>query len=318
MTNFAYIIRNDSLIIYIDGKVYNIFEDHPDYNKIVEKIKQKAPVDEIKELCDKKSSIVKYSRGKIEITDDERIMYKGYEIHNSIIDKIFQMKREGFNFEHMILFLENLLQNPSHKTIQELYKFLEKHKMPITEDGHFLAYKKVTNNFKDLYSRSIDNSVGQIVETERSFVDDNSDNLCSNGLHFSSLEYIPKFGPSIETKETKVIVVKVNPKDVVSIPKDHNDAKGRTCRYEVIDVHESENVEKFNNSVEFTFEYKMCYTDKHGENKNNSDSALVMTKNEACEYLNISKDTLRKRIKRGYSVIQTVNPDYVTIYTNRI
>ncbi len=30
------------------------------------------------------------------------------------------------------------------------------------------------------------------------------------------------------------MILKVNPKDVVSIPSDYDNAKGRTCRYEVI------------------------------------------------------------------------------------
>jgi hypothetical protein len=30
------------------------------------------------------------------------------------------------------------------------------------------------------------------------------------------------------------MIVKVNPRDVVSIPSDYNDSKGRTCRYEVV------------------------------------------------------------------------------------
>ena len=30
------------------------------------------------------------------------------------------------------------------------------------------------------------------------------------------------------------MIVKINPRDVVSIPTDYNNAKGRACRYEVI------------------------------------------------------------------------------------
>jgi hypothetical protein len=31
------------------------------------------------------------------------------------------------------------------------------------------------------------------------------------------------------------VIVKINPRDVVSIPTDYNDSKGRACRYEVVD-----------------------------------------------------------------------------------
>lgn len=34
---------------------------------------------------------------------------------------------------------------------------------------------------------------------------------------------------------TKIVKVKVHPKDVVSIPVDYNNAKMRTCGYEVIE-----------------------------------------------------------------------------------
>jgi hypothetical protein len=32
----------------------------------------------------------------------------------------------------------------------------------------------------------------------------------------------------------RIMIVKINPADVVSIPSDYNDTKGRACRYEVI------------------------------------------------------------------------------------
>jgi hypothetical protein len=63
---------------------------------------------------------------------------------------------------------------------------------------------------------------------ERFDVDDNKDNTCSTGLHFCSQSYLSCFGGE------RTVIVKINPADVVSIPSDYNDAKGRACRYEVI------------------------------------------------------------------------------------
>jgi hypothetical protein len=42
------------------------------------------------------------------------------------------------------------------------------------------------------------------------------------------MSYLNHFGGA------RTVIVKVNPRDVVSIPSDYNGAKGRTCRYEVI------------------------------------------------------------------------------------
>ena len=61
-------------------------------------------------------------------------------------------------------------------------------------------------------------------------VDDNQNNTCSSGLHFCSQEYLSSFGDS----SSRTMILKINPRDVVSIPTDYNNSKGRACRYEVI------------------------------------------------------------------------------------
>jgi hypothetical protein len=81
----------------------------------------------------------------------------------------------------------------------------------------------------------MDNSPGKIVEMERNAVDDNMHNTCSTGLHFCSKEYLPHFGNRDSGKKAdRVVILKINPRDVVSIPADYNATKGRACRYEVI------------------------------------------------------------------------------------
>jgi hypothetical protein len=105
---------------------------------------------------------------------------------------------------------------------------LEKGGMPITPDGYFLAYKKVRANYKDCHSGTMDNSVGKTVSMERNAVDDNRENECSHGLHFCSESYLSQFGGD------RIMILKINPRDVVSIPKDYQNAKGRACSYEVI------------------------------------------------------------------------------------
>jgi len=109
-----------------------------------------------------------------------------------------------------------------------LYGFLEKNRLPITGDGHFLAYKKVRDNFMDVYTGTMDNSVGKFVEMERNQVNDDKNQTCSAGLHFCSESYLNHFGGE------RTVIVKINPRDVVSIPTDYDNAKGRACRYEVI------------------------------------------------------------------------------------
>ena len=63
----------------------------------------------------------------------------------------------------------------------------------------------------------------------RNQVDENKDRTCSSGLHFCSYDYLAHFGGE------RIMVLKINPKDVVSIPTDYNNSKGRCARYLVVD-----------------------------------------------------------------------------------
>ena len=156
---------------------------------------------------------------------------------------MLDMFREGFSVTPLVLFLENLMQNPSNRSVTELYRFLERSNMPITPDGHFLAFKKVRDDYKDVHSGTFDNSVGQVVSMERNQVDDDKDRTCSNGLHFCSEDYLANFSGE------RIMILKINPRDVVSIPSDYGDTKGRCCLYEVIG--ELENTEKQTISTTF-------------------------------------------------------------------
>jgi len=48
-------------------------------------------------------------------------------------------------------------------------------------------------------------------------------------FHFCSYDYLKHFGGS------RIMVLEINPADVVAIPADYNNSKGRTCRYKVVD-----------------------------------------------------------------------------------
>jgi hypothetical protein len=124
------------------------------------------------------------------------------------------------------------MENPSMQSQKELYDFLEHENLAVTSDGYFLAYKAVRSDFKDKYRGVFDNSVGKVCEMTRSKVDDDRGRGCSNGLHAGALNYVAGYG-SLENGD-RIVIVKINPKDVVSVPSDCNYEKLRTCRYEVV------------------------------------------------------------------------------------
>ena len=83
-----------------------------------------------------------------------------------------------------------------------------------------------------------DNSVGQVCEMPRSKVDDNRSVGCSAGLHVGALDYVASYGSP--EAEDNIIIVKINPRDAVSVPTDSSHQKLRTCRYEVVGLYEGE------------------------------------------------------------------------------
>lgn len=154
-------------------------------------------------------------------------------LNNAIVDRILSQAAEGFNVKPMMKFMANLLSNPERTAIDELYLFLEACKLPITEDGCFIAYKIVKNDYMDIYTGTMDNSVGKVLQMQRTEVDSNRNNTCSRGLHFCSKEYLNHYGSSNRNND-RCMLVKINPADVVSIPSDYNNAKGRAWKYEVV------------------------------------------------------------------------------------
>ena len=180
------------------------------------------------------------SYGDVEITvkDGDGFVYiREHDItvklHPSITKRIMKMNEQVLDSQPLINFISNMYDNPSKTAVDELYLFLEACELPITEDGHFIAYKIVKNDYKDIYSGTLDNSIGKTVSMPRNAVDDDRNRTCSAGLHFCSKDYLSHYGSGSRSND-RCILVKINPADVVSIPADYNNAKGRTWQYTVV------------------------------------------------------------------------------------
>lgn len=224
--SYPFLIQGSNIVVVIGNKSHTISKTHMTYQKVLDAIKA-GDWDLVKDIIEPKKVVLNYAKGNVSI-QGETLYWKGQVMHGSMASRMITMLTEGFPIEPMVNFMHNLYKNPSKRAVDELYGFLEKSNLPITPDGHFLAYKKVRDNYFDCHSGTMDNSVGKIVEMERNEVDDNKDRTCSAGLHFCSLGYLSHFGGD------RIMIVKINPADVVSIPSDYNDTKGRACRYEVI------------------------------------------------------------------------------------
>lgn len=243
MVQFAGIITPKSIVFTSpEGKPFNVTNAHLNFTTMCEVFKKlqaaiKAgdpAADDLHKrlvaLADIPKTVKTALKHRVTVTDGV-VYYLGEAVHNAITERILWGIDEGYDMDPYLLFLENLMDNPSKRAVDELYGFIEKHKMGITDDGCIIAYKKIKGDYTDIYTGKFNNSPGQILEMARNKVDDDKSRTCSQGFHFCAFSYLPQFGAS---SGNRVVIVKVNPKDVVSIPADYNDAKARCCRYEVI------------------------------------------------------------------------------------
>ena len=240
---------NGTISIMIDGKMKPVDTAHGNYDAIKNAIIacQWDIIPNLINIKEQVESAIQSSAtaGKVTIENGE-VFYNNKAIHNTLTERIIDMARQGFDIGYMVKFLENLMKNPSFRAVNELYGFLESGSIPITENGTFLAYKKIRNDWTDIHSGTFDNSIGAVCEMPRNMVDEDSSRTCSAGLHVCSYDYLAHFS---RDNDDRVVICEINPADVVSIPADYNNTKMRVCKYTVIgEVEDYKESEILNNS----------------------------------------------------------------------
>ena len=249
---------NNQWSVFFNGSSYTFDSTHKNYEKLVSCVREKLPYEEFLKLHNSSESINAWGNGIFKVANGY-IEYKGTQIVSSLSTRILSMIEEGFDYQPMLRFVENLYNNPSQRCLVELYKFLEHKKLPITDDGCFIGWKgvcKSNDSFIDKMNRvvatgdlvdkqtgtSFRNAPGDINEMPRNQVCDDPEVGCGPGLHIGSFEYAQSWSPI-------VVVCKVNPMDVVSVARDCGFQKLRCCKYEVLSVDEYNTNDNFEKSV---------------------------------------------------------------------
>lgn len=244
--NFPYTLGERTCSVFIRGDMHQTDRSNPNFEEIKTLLRSprldpQADALALDEIADRIISLMSPITAVIDATGeipeivvrDGAVFYNGEQIHSVLAERMLDVMSEGLPLDPWVKFAQNLYSNPAAFSRDELYSWLEKSDMPITPDGCLLAWKVVREDYKDQYTGTMDNSVGQTVTMPggRQAVDPDRDRTCSQGLHFCSKGYLPSFGTG---SGRRVVIVKVNPADVVSIPSDHNNEKGRCSRYQVV------------------------------------------------------------------------------------
>lgn len=242
-------------VVFSDGDLVTVPSGHAKFVQIlgllVDAPENDGDVDEqrVRELLD----LVSAAANKL-TTLSERvarrgndILFDGDPVEGTIVNHIVRLLEAGdeAGWKGLVNFLENLSTNPEAESKASLYSWLEGRDFTITEDGYFLAYKGVAKNDKGenvsinsgtafvdnvKHEGQIPNPVGAVVSMPRASVETDRRVGCSTGLHAGTWDYARWF------THGDILTVKINPRDVVSVPSDHSSQKLRVSRYTVLDA----------------------------------------------------------------------------------
>lgn len=254
----SYVVTKASIVLTKGNETRTVKKDFDTYEDVKRHI-MNDELDDAWEMSSPREALLKVTKGNVEI-EGNTVKFKGLPMRNEMANRIVSLiNKNGAKYaQHLANFADKCMENPSFRAVNELLGFMEKNTLPITPDGDFLAYKKVGRDFYDIHSRTVLNkpaalmseaerercpiNAGKndvvteivdgvtVVSMPRNMVDDNYENTCSNGLHVCGYDYLSYFGDNTSI----ILVCKVNPRDVVSVPRDYNDQKMRTCRYEIV------------------------------------------------------------------------------------
>jgi hypothetical protein len=222
------------ITVFIEGKQYTIRATDQSFPRAVEAYKtndMEALLNIMSPALMIQKLYAKYEN--IEVKDGNVFVY-GEPITSVVATRILTFLAEGIDCVPIFKFITRLQNNPSKRAVDELYTFLEHKNLPVTSTGTFVAYKALRNDYTDKHTGRFNNSVGNVLEMPRNRVDDNKEVGCSYGFHAGTLEYASGFASGND----KMVLVEIDPADVVSIPTDCEFQKLRTCKYKVIAEYE--------------------------------------------------------------------------------
>ena len=248
---------NDTILVVDDSGVKTARADHPKWTEICDLYNRISyipnhiageitdgefigPLDELIATMDMKTAVETYTVGALSVKA-LGVTYAGRVLHTIDAERLMAFMRDKLSYKPIANYIARKMKNPSARAIKEMYNFLEHKGMPLTLQGTFIAYKGVSPDFWSIRGNKdtvvlqgqvnaagqILNTIGATIEVERSSVDDDFRQPCAEGLHVGSLAYARDWGK-------RVILVEVDPADVVSVPSDCSCQKLRCCKYTVV------------------------------------------------------------------------------------
>lgn len=235
-------------LIFSDGDTTPVSSDHPRYDEIFSAVNDDSlSEDDVRGMVDIVGQVGDHLTALSERVSlsGNSLLFDGDPLRGEISEHILNLVREGDDrgWRGLVNFLEKAQTNPNEHSRDSLYSWINGRNITITQDGDLIAYKgvRVTEDGENesishgtatvngkVYKGAIPNPLGAVVEMPRSQVQHDTAVGCSTGLHAGTWEYASSFS------RQRVLTVRINPRDVVSVPTDCEAQKMRVSRYEVL------------------------------------------------------------------------------------
>lgn len=223
-----YIIGEDFIVVTHNGKPHTVYNGDARFNNLKNVIIS-ASWSQLETALSAAKTIEKYGFGKVKVFDDN-VFYDGQPVHNSITNRIIEFLSKGYEFSHLVKFLDLLMLNPSKDAREMAFEYLERYKMPIDKDGYVLAMKAVCSDFLDKMTRTISNKVGAKIEMPRSQISQDRNCACGPGLHHGWCSFVKSYGSGNDI----AVLTRFSPTDICRIPVNSGYQKIVVCKYEVL------------------------------------------------------------------------------------
>ena len=227
-----YFKTNQGLTIFFSGHdPISVASTNPMYDELQNKLRA-GVIRGLYQLANLASCVKAQTKGKFVLVEKDGmdvVLLHGVPMPPALSEYTLRFVEQKFNTDFIERFWKNCCKNPSEESRESLYGFLMANNMTLTDDGCFIGYRSIRNNWTDHRTGTMDNSIGAEPSMPRSEVDPDPRNTCSRGLHIAAWGYASTF-----FGHGRVVEVKVNPADVVTVPPDYNNQKMRVCKFKVI------------------------------------------------------------------------------------
>lgn len=230
-------ISNTTITVIAGAKPFSLDRTDKRADRLIQAVRDNSE-QAVLEILDEHRKELESTIQSLEICDVKVEIRFGHVYVDGKLDngdaakQILNLHTLGLPTKHLMAFIARLKKNPSFASKRDLFAFLERNKMPITEDGYVIAFKVVRADYMDIHSGTFRNAVGDRPRMARNEVDDDNQRDCSAGLHVCGEEYIPSFGTSRRGTD-RVMLVRIDPADFVAVPQ-YDGRKARVSTYEVI------------------------------------------------------------------------------------